>query len=107
MKHELLAVLAAVSFCSILPAAAHPPEGGSEMAPAEKADPKQMAEKMFESMSRELKLGAEQQRKIQPLITGMATQKSELEKKLRKLEHDTDEKIRALLDDDQKEKFDE
>lgn len=96
------------------PAAAHhqggdaddqdgPPHQGDE---AEKPDPKKMASKMADGMSRGLKLKEDQKKKIETLVEQMLPQRIELEKKLHKLERDTNEKIRAVLDDDQKEKFD-
>lgn len=74
--------------------------------PGREPDPKEMAGKMTEHMSQGLDLNADQKKKVEGIIAESMPQRMELEKKVHKLEWDTDEKIRAVLTDEQKEKFD-
>ncbi len=79
--------------------------------PMKDADPKLMAAKMTEHMTDHLakafSLAEDQKKKVQEILEQSMPQRMELEKKVHKLEWDTDEKIRAVLNDDQKEKFDQ
>ena len=70
------------------------------------SDPKEMAARHVEHMKKALKLTDEQAKKVGDILAKSQPEREELMKKLRASERKTHEQIRALLDDEQKEKFD-
>lgn len=70
------------------------------------ADPKEMTARETERMKQALKLSDEQAKKVEGILTKSQPEREELMKKLRASERKTHEQIRAVLDDEQKEKFD-
>lgn len=68
--------------------------------------PQEMAEKMVQHMEKGLDLSADQKQKVSEIIKASIPEMTELKKKIQKIERQTNEKIRVLLDEEQKEKFD-
>lgn len=94
-----------LSLClTALPLAAE--EGRGEGKPQKPLTAAEMADKKAEHMERGLGLSADQKQKVKAVLQSTAAEKDALEKKLQKLERQTNEKIRVLLDEEQKEKFD-
>lgn len=88
---------------------APPPQSQQQPPPPPKRhapDPKEMAAKMTEHLKRALDLNDDQAKKVQGVIERDATQKAELTKRLQAMERREHEDIRAVLNDEQKEKFD-
>ena len=69
-------------------------------------DPKEMAQKHAEKLAEHLDLSAEQSKQVSAIMKESAAESAELEKKLRDHQRKMHEKIRALLSDEQKERFD-
>jgi hypothetical protein len=69
-------------------------------------DPKEMAARHVEHMKQMLKLTDDQAKKVADILAKSQPEREELMKKLQASERKTHEQIRALLDDEQKEKFD-
>lgn len=68
--------------------------------------PQEMADKMVQRMEKGLDLSADQKQKVSEIIKASIPEMTELKKKMQKIERQTNEKIRVLLDEEQKEKFD-
>src|ERR1700674_5119834 len=85
-----------------LPAAAH---AGPET-PGQEPTAHEVAEQKLQQMDRLLELKPDQKEKIGKILEAYSPQMLELHKKMRKLDRESHEKIRVLLDDDQREKLD-
>lgn len=105
---RLLAAAVAALLCAAPLSAEHhedDPEGkdGQKM---EQMTPAQQADKMLSHMEKELKLTADQKSKLKPLIEKGAADRKEMHEKFQKAEREHSEQVRALLTDEQKEKYD-
>lgn len=69
-------------------------------------DPKEMAQKMTDHLKEALDLSDDQAKKVGSIMDASAGEEQALTKKLREIERAKHEKIRAVLNDEQKEKFD-
>ena len=82
------------------------PEGKKEGWQKREPNPQEMAERMVEGLEKGLDLTADQKQKVMEIVKGSAAEMFELKKKMQKLERESNEKVRVLLDDEQKERFD-
>jgi hypothetical protein len=70
-------------------------------------DAEKLADRRLETLERSLKLDEDQKSKIRPILVRQIERRRALEKELREAASESNERIRSLLSDDQKDKFDE
>lgn len=97
--------LAALLLLAALPTLAEKGDHGKK-GPMEAPDPKEMAAKRADHLEGALGLNAEQKAKVKAILEAEMTEMQALHKRLEELRRGNHEKIRALLNDEQKEKFD-
>jgi hypothetical protein len=112
MRSVLVASLALIA----LSASAQPQQQGAPQQPPQQQagapkpqkplDPKEAARLFVQRLTEDLDLSKEQSDKIFAIAQPAAEQEAELVKKLREHQRTTHEKIRGVLNDEQKEKFD-
>ncbi len=90
----------------VLCAAAGPLFAQEGMEGMKEQTPKEMAQHTADVMEHALKLTPDQKSKVSAVLEAQASERAELTQRLQKLERLSHEKIRAILDDEQKEKFD-
>lgn len=87
---------------------AGPPPAGRRQAPGARRsfEPKEMAAQTAQHIGKALGLNDEQTKKVQAIVERDAAKKLQLEKQLQAMERRQHEEIRAVLNDEQKEKWD-
>ncbi|MBI5200596.1 MAG: hypothetical protein HY925_03335 [Elusimicrobia bacterium] len=110
-------LFAALALAAVCPSAvfAQPEHDDDEMIEQARPEPKaDHGEKMLKVLDRQLKLKPDQKKKIEAVIKDSEPEMEKLQKEMeslrekqRKFMRKQHEQVRALLDDDQKDKFDE
>lgn len=97
--------LAALLLLAALPALAEKDARGKK-GPMKEPDPKEMAAKKADHMEEALGLSADQKAKVKAILEAEMTEMQALHKRMQELQRGNHEKIRAMLNDEQKEKLD-
>lgn len=98
--------LAALLILAALPALAEKGADDKKGGPMKEPDPKEMAAKKADHMEKFLGLKPDQKAKIKAILETEMAEMVVLKKKMQELQRGNHEKIRAMLDDEQKEKLD-
>ena len=97
-----------IAFAALLLTAVLPALAADNAKPSKprEPDPKQMARRMVENLERDLSLTAEQAKTVAVILEESLPAAQALRKKLQEHERQLHEKIRAVLNEEQREKFD-